>query len=146
MNRFPPPIRDVPELVSSSPYFDLAELVIIPVWLQPDRTYFMQTLLECATDRLAIQLLRSSPNAPHNERGIVPTVHEIRPRFGSFVCITLHWRGITQVIALPSLITCKQQWLWLSYHVTHKIIHNSEHVPFEPLCRFHPIQLSFHLQ
>ena len=73
MSRFPPPIRDIPELVSSSPYFDLAELVIILIWLQPDRACFIQTLFECATDRLDFQLLRSSPNAPHNEQGIVPT-------------------------------------------------------------------------
>ena len=32
MEDYPPPLGLIPELVSTSPYFDFAELVIIPVW------------------------------------------------------------------------------------------------------------------
>ena len=93
-------------------------------------------------------------------------MHEIRARHGASVCIILHWRGTTQIIALPHYITCKQLWIWLSYFTVSKITHRSlfgqfpyaetfelaatlastrgfshEHTTAEPLDRFHPTQL-----
>ena len=132
MEDYPPPLGTIPELVSTSPYFDFAELVIIPVWRQSDRAHFIRTMSTNTINKHAAQLIKSHPptrseselsGAPHINKGIVPKVHEIRLRFNTSVRLILQWRGFTQTITLPHFITCKQLWIWLSYFIISKITH-----------------------
>ena len=61
MNNFPPPLGDTPELFSSSPYFDLADLVIIPTWHHSDRANYIQHL---TTEQLHHQIDHLMNNFP----------------------------------------------------------------------------------
>ena len=84
-------------------------------------------------NRHAVQLIKShlptrfaeEPRSSHNDKNIVPRVHETRLRFNTQVQLSLQWRGFTQTITMPHFITCKQLWLWLSDFIIRKITHSN---------------------
>ena len=121
----------IPELVSTSPYFDLAELVIIPVWQQSDRTHYIQNMTIDFLHRQTALLIDNHPihRLAGKPRGsgdnIVPLAHETRLPSSICVQLNLQWRGFSQTITLPHFITFKQLWLWLAYFIIRKITHSN---------------------
>ena len=61
MDNFPPPLGDVPQLVSTPPFFDFAELVIIPVWHHSDRIQYMQQLSTESLHQQMQHIISTSP-------------------------------------------------------------------------------------